>query len=54
MGTRVCAVAGAVMRFISTELLTRFPETEGLYVGPDRVLHCTTGLAPCFQPYSEV
>jgi thiamine biosynthesis lipoprotein len=37
-----------------TELLTRFPETEGLYVGPDRVLHCTTGLAPCFQPYSEV
>jgi thiamine biosynthesis lipoprotein len=37
-----------------TELLTRFPETEGLYVGPDRVLHCTIGLGPCFQPYSEV
>ena len=37
-----------------TELLTRFPETEGLYVGPDHVLHCTTGLAPCFQPYSEM
>jgi thiamine biosynthesis lipoprotein len=37
-----------------TELLTRFPATEGLYVGPDRVLHCTAGLARCFQPYCEV
>jgi thiamine biosynthesis lipoprotein len=37
-----------------TELLTRFPDTEGLYVGPDRVLHCTAGLAQCFQPSCEV
>jgi FAD:protein FMN transferase len=37
-----------------TELLTRFPDTEGLYVGPDRVLHCTAGLARCFQLYCEV
>jgi hypothetical protein len=37
-----------------TDLLARFPETEGLYVGPDRVLHCSTGLARYFQPYSEV
>jgi thiamine biosynthesis lipoprotein len=37
-----------------TDLLARFPETEGLYVGPDRVPHCTPGLTQCFQPYSEV
>jgi thiamine biosynthesis lipoprotein len=37
-----------------TVLLNRFPATEGLYVGPDRVLHCTAGLARCFQPYCEV
>ena len=37
-----------------TDLLARFPEVEGLYVGPDAVPHCTTGLAQCFQPYSEV
>jgi thiamine biosynthesis lipoprotein len=36
------------------ELLTRFPETEGLYVGPDGVPHCTAGLARCFQPYCGV
>jgi thiamine biosynthesis lipoprotein len=35
-------------------LLTRFPEVEGLYVGADRVLHCTAGLARDFQPCSEV
>jgi thiamine biosynthesis lipoprotein len=37
-----------------TNMLARFPDTEGLYVGPDRVLHCTAGLRQCFQPYSEV
>ena len=37
-----------------TDLLARFPEAEGLYVGPDGVLHCTAGLTQCFQPYSEV
>jgi hypothetical protein len=37
-----------------TDLLARFPEVEGLYVGPDGVPHCTAGLTQCFQPYSEV
>jgi len=43
-------VSGAVW----TDLLARFPEAEGLYVGPDGVPHCTAGLAQCFQPCSEV
>ena len=37
-----------------TDLLARFPEVEGLYVGPDGMPHCTAGLAQCFQMYSEV
>jgi thiamine biosynthesis lipoprotein len=37
-----------------TEILAYFPEAEGLYVGPDGVLHCTAGLARCFEPCSEV
>jgi thiamine biosynthesis lipoprotein len=37
-----------------TALLARFPAAEGLYVGPDRVLHCTAGLAQWFQPCSGV
>jgi FAD:protein FMN transferase len=36
------------------DLLARFPETEGLYVGPDCVPHCTAGLTRCLQLYSEV
>jgi thiamine biosynthesis lipoprotein len=35
-------------------LLARFPAAEGLYAGPDGVLHCTTGLAQWFQPCAEV
>jgi thiamine biosynthesis lipoprotein len=37
-----------------TTLLARFPAAEGLYVSPDRVLHCTAGLARWFQPWAEV
>jgi thiamine biosynthesis lipoprotein len=34
-------------------LLAHFPEAEGLYVGPDRVLHCTAGLVQSFEACSE-
>lgn len=43
-------VSGAAWR----DLLARFPETEGLYVGSDGVPHYTAGLAQCFQPCTEV
>jgi thiamine biosynthesis lipoprotein ApbE len=43
-------VAGGAWR----DLLARFTDTEGLYVGPDGVLHDTTGLVASFQPYAEV
>jgi thiamine biosynthesis lipoprotein len=37
-----------------TDLLARFPEVEGLYVGPDGMPHCTAGLVQYFQSYSGV
>jgi len=36
------------------DMLERFPEVEGLYMGRDRILHCTVGLCQRFQPYAEV
>lgn len=37
-----------------TDLLARFPEAEGLYIGPDGVPHGTAGIVQCFQPCAEV
>ncbi|MFQ5657304.1 MAG: FAD:protein FMN transferase [Candidatus Methylomirabilales bacterium] len=35
------------------ELMTRFPNTKGLYLGPKRVLQLTADLKHCFSPLTE-
>ncbi len=35
------------------DLMARFPDTKGLYLGPKRVLHLTANLKYCFSPLTE-